>query len=160
MTTVGPENSELTSGPSTEQALDTQVTGLRITAALIDFVLLLVLFFSGAAAAVVAGATNDSVLDLRLNNAEALLFAALATGYYVVFEALTASSPGKIVMRLEVAKLDGSAYGLAAVLVRNVLRIIDGVLVLYVIGLVCVAVTKNNQRIGDLVAGTTVVRAR
>jgi uncharacterized RDD family membrane protein YckC len=56
-------------------------------------------------------------------------------------------------------KLDGGRYGWKAVLLRNVLRIVDGLPVLYIVGLVTVAVTQRNQRLGDLAAGTLVVRA-
>jgi uncharacterized RDD family membrane protein YckC len=42
---------------------------------------------------------------------------------------------------------------------RNVLRIVDFLPVLYLVGLVTVAVSQRNQRLGDLAAGTLVVRA-
>jgi uncharacterized RDD family membrane protein YckC len=43
--------------------------------------------------------------------------------------------------------------------VRNVLRIVDGILN-YAVGLVVMLVTDGRQRIGDLAAGTRVVRSR
>jgi hypothetical protein len=42
--------------------------------------------------------------------------------------------------------------------VRNVLRLIDGPLTLFVAGGVSILVTERNQRLGDLAAGTIVVR--
>ncbi len=43
-------------------------------------------------------------------------------------------------------------------MLRNILRIVDALPVLYLVGLGFVAVTGKNQRIGDLAAGTVVVR--
>jgi uncharacterized RDD family membrane protein YckC len=77
----------------------------------------------------------------------------------VVFEGLTARTPGKFLLGLKVVKLDGGSYYWVAVLGRNVLRIVDFLPVLYLVGLVTIAVTEKNQRIGDLAVGTLVVRA-
>ena len=43
---------------------------------------------------------------------------------------------------------------------RNVLRLIDILPFVYLVGCVSILVTSRNQRLGDLAAGTLVVRER
>ena len=143
--------------------LDYKVTGRRIVAALLDIIPLAVLFLVMAAAFGDFGNTVDegetTTFSAGLNGWPLVLYLLLNFGYFVVFEGLAARTPGKFIMGLKVVKLDGGRYDWKAVLVRNVLRIIDGLPFLYIVGLIAVAVTEKNQRLGDLAAGTTVVRA-
>jgi hypothetical protein len=44
--------------------------------------------------------------------------------------------------------------------VRNVLRLVDGALTLYIAGSIAILATERNQRLGDLAAGTVVIRER
>ena len=48
-------------------------------------------------------------------------------------------------------------YGKA--LIRNVLRLVDWLPFLYLVGGILVLVSERRQRLGDLVAGTVVVKA-
>lgn len=68
-------------------------------------------------------------------------------------------SPGKKLMKLRVTKLDGSSPGIGAYLLRWLLFPIDGPM-LGGIGLLFALLTKNRQRIGDLAAGTMVIREK
>ena len=43
--------------------------------------------------------------------------------------------------------------------IRNLLRIIDGLPVFYLLGLIVMVSSKRKQRIGDMAAGTVVVKA-
>ena len=140
--------------------LDYHITGERIVAALIDIALLFGLFVAMAALWGDLGSTEGSGFEVRLENEAFILYLLLNMGYFVILEGLTGATLGKLVMGLRVAKLDGEPYDWGAVLLRNVLRIIDGLPVLYLVGIVSVAATEENQRIGDLAARTTVVRAR
>lgn len=79
--------------------------------------------------------------------------------YYVIPEGFVGWSFGKLLLGLKVVKANGEPYTWGAALLRNVLRIVDGLPVLYLVGLVSIAVTLKKQRIGDLAAGTLVVRA-
>ena len=81
--------------------------------------------------------------------------------YHLVFEAtLDGRSPGKMALGLRVARLDGAAPSLGQYVIRWLFRLVDiagssgGVAVL------SIAVTRRAQRLGDLAAGTTVVRRR
>ncbi len=75
----------------------------------------------------------------------------------VVFEGRTV---GKLVMRTRVARLDGAQPTLAQYLLRWLLRLVDVSITSGVVAVVSVALTKRSQRLGDLAAGTTVVRQR
>jgi uncharacterized RDD family membrane protein YckC len=102
---------------------------------------------------------DGDTFRFSLNGLPFVLYLFLSLAYFMVFEGLAARTPGKFIMGLKVVNLDGGSYDWIAVLVRNVLRIVDGLPVLYLVGLVTVAVTQRNQRLGDLAAGTLVVRA-
>jgi uncharacterized RDD family membrane protein YckC len=80
-------------------------------------------------------------------------------GYFLVAEAVTTGkTPGKSAMGLRVIRVDGSAVDFGAVAVRNVIRVIDLSVVL--VGLVVMFFQPQTRRLGDLAAGTVVVRDR
>ena len=135
------------------------VTGRRIAAALLDFIPLIVLFvFMAASFGDVT--SGDGRFSVNLTGGPFILYAVLSLAYYLVLEALIGRTLGKVVMDLKVVRLDGEPYELKACLIRNVLRIVDGLPIFYLVGLVSVAVTSKKQRLGDLAAGTVVVEAR
>ena len=78
--------------------------------------------------------------------------------YPLLFEVFNQGrSLGKMVMKTRVVMLDGSTPTLGAYLLRWLLIFVDGPLLAYM-GLVVIAATRNHQRIGDLAAGTVVVK--
>jgi|GEM_PF-3291556 len=77
--------------------------------------------------------------------------------YFAVPEALFGASPGKLWGRLRVVRLDGRPLGLGSVIVRNLLKPIDWLPALYLLGGCFVLFTAGSQRVGDLAGGTTVV---
>jgi uncharacterized RDD family membrane protein YckC len=80
-------------------------------------------------------------------------------GYYIVFEiAWRGQTPGKRLVGLRVISASGRPMTALQAILRNLLRIIDQVPGLYAIGILSVLVTARNQRLGDLAAGTVVVR--
>jgi uncharacterized RDD family membrane protein YckC len=79
--------------------------------------------------------------------------------YPIAFEVLARGrTPGKRFTHLRVVREDGSAVDLPASAIRNFMRLIDGLTLLYVPTIVSILATKRNQRPGDLAAGTLVVR--
>jgi uncharacterized RDD family membrane protein YckC len=81
--------------------------------------------------------------------------------YYPLFEGLMhGATPGKRAQRLRVMSADGQPARIGAILLRNVLRIVDFLPFYYMIGIVTMLGTKRSQRLGDLVARTVVVRER
>lgn len=80
-------------------------------------------------------------------------------GYFVFFEwRWNGASPGKRVLRLKVIQAAGLRCGLERVVLRNFLRVVDSLPLLYVVGGLAALVTRHGQRVGDLAAGTLVVR--
>src|SRR5260370_35285286 len=83
-------------------------------------------------------------------------------GYFVFFEWLwSGQTPGKRWLKLRVIREDGRPITFFEAMVRNLLRDFDIMpLPFYSAGLVAVFASAKGQRIGDLVAGTVVVRER
>lgn len=71
---------------------------------------------------------------------------------------MTGQSVGKRLMKIKVISLDGSQPTLGQYFIRWVFRIVDFAITGQVGGLICIALTENKQRVGDLVAGTTVIK--
>ena len=86
-------------------------------------------------------------------------------GYFIFFEWLwNGQTPGKRLLKLRVIREDGRPITLWEAMARNLLRIFDAVpglvLPVYSIGLIAIFTSRRDQRIGDLFAGTVVVRER
>ncbi|MFC5410480.1 RDD family protein [Larkinella bovis] len=72
---------------------------------------------------------------------------------------LNGQSLGKIAMKIRVVMLDGSPPGLGAYLLRWLLRLIESPLFFSgLVPLITVAINGKGQRLGDIAAGTTVVK--
>ena len=87
---------------------------------------------------------------------------AVWSGYFAVFEwAWAGQTPGKRWLKLRVIREDGRPITFWEAMVRNLLRIFDMMPApFYSIGLISVFINGNDQRVGDMVAGTVVVRER
>jgi uncharacterized RDD family membrane protein YckC len=85
----------------------------------------------------------------------------LQWGYFALFEALAnGRTPGKRVAKIHVIHRSGRAISFVESLARNLVRFVDYLPGFYVAGVVTMLLTKQSQRLGDLVAGTLVVRDR
>lgn len=90
-----------------------------------------------------------------------LLVFAITWGYFVFFELVwNGQTPGKRMVGIRVLTTRGEPIGLVHVLVRNLVRIVDYLPTSYMIGAVAILVTRRSQRLGDLAAGTFVVKER
>lgn len=86
-------------------------------------------------------------------------------GYFIFFEWLwSGQTPGKKLLKLRVIREDGRPITLWEAIARNLLRIFDAVpgfiLPVYSVGLMTIFTSRRDQRVGDLFAGTVVVRER
>ncbi len=86
----------------------------------------------------------------------------LWSSYFALFEWVwNGQTPGKRWLRLRVIREDGRPVTFWEAAARNLLRIFDMTpFPFYSVGLVCVFISSRDQRIGDMVAGTVVVRER
>ncbi len=129
--------------------------GSRFLATMLD---VLILGFVGAIGALLSVAILDGgILVLVLSvGAFVLLF-----GYDVLFEVRAGGrTPGKRATGLRVVRDTGAPVTFVTSAIRNVLRLIDILPGVYGIAMVAIFVTRHNQRVGDLAAGTLVVRER
>lgn len=80
---------------------------------------------------------------------------------FIVLEWLwNGQTVGKRLFGLRVINEDGSPARFIAVFVRNLVRVVDFLPGLYGLGLLAIVLSPRSQRLGDLAAGTFVVRAR
>ncbi len=79
-------------------------------------------------------------------------------GYFIFFEwLLSGQTPGKRLVGIRVIKVGGYSLRFLDVLLRNLMRFVDFLPVLYGVGAASLLITSRCQRLGDLVAGTLVV---
>ena len=137
----------------------------RLTAALLDGLILGCLLILDtlliAAIASAAGANGGgSTAIVVLSFAGYLLFASwviLAILYFTVCEAVTGGrSPGKSAMGLRVIRVDGGSASIGEYFFRSLAYIVD----LVGVGVILMFFHPQSRRLGDLVAGTVVVRER
>ncbi len=84
---------------------------------------------------------------------------ALFWGYYIFFEMRwNGQSPGKRKMHLRVVRTDGMPITFTESLIRNLVRLVDFLPAYYGLGCVVMFVNSQARRLGDLAAGTLVVR--
>jgi len=141
--------------------------GNRFLACAIDHALqALTIILMAIAFTVVA---NYSSLGDQLSNAPKWVKAVLIvvvfliiSGYFAFFEWIwNGQTPGKRWLKLRVIREDGRPVTFWEAAVRNLLRTADMMPApFYSIGLISVFVSLSDQRIGDMVAGTVVVRER
>lgn len=85
--------------------------------------------------------------------------------YFIIFEWLwNGQTPGKRLLKLRVIREDGRPLTLWEAVTRNLLRICDAipgfVLPIYSVGLIVIFLSGRDQRVGDIFAGTVVIRER
>ncbi len=134
--------------------------GNRGFAALVDF-LIATFIFIGAIFAF--GAISGTVgLDRAAPffGIGLMLTFTLAWLYFVLFEWLAnGQTVGKRLFGLRVIADDGAPASFTAVLIRNLIRVVDFLPGFYGVGLLAIVISPKSQRLGDLAAGTYVVRA-
>ncbi|NDV66454.1 RDD family protein [Bacteroides sp. 224] len=80
--------------------------------------------------------------------------------YSLLFEVFNqGQSPGKMLLNIRVVKADGSTPTFSSYLLRWLLYIVD-VPLTGGLGLLVILLSKNNQRLGDLAAGTLVIKEK
>lgn len=129
----------------------------RMLALLLDYIFMIVyevaLFF-----------IYDRLLDIDLFEGETVsliffgIFSLPVICYHVFFESiLNGQTLGKIILKIRVTAIDGSTPNFISYFLRWLLLPID--MIPYGgLGALLIIFTKNHQRLGDLAAGTTVIR--
>lgn len=137
-------------------------TALAVT--LVILVLILLVLLGGVEGAdQLVGAENESLgwFDGLILAVYALLNFIVIWGYYIFFEYIwNGQSPGKRLVNIRVVRTDGNPVGLSEVVIRNLVRIVDFLPSGYGVGLVVMFFNRQSRRLGDLAAGTLVVKER
>lgn len=140
--------------------------GSRFLAAIIDTFLIVVaeaiMFF------VLGILITQTQLGEQLGAAESLLAAlgsllgfVILWGYYIVFEMVwNGQSPGKRAIGLRVVRAGGRPITFISSAIRNFIRLIDFLPSFYGVGVVAMFIDRRARRLGDLAAGTLVVKER
>jgi len=80
--------------------------------------------------------------------------------YFVLLEGLAGVTVGKWLLGLRVVRIDGATPGFAKSFLRNLLRLVDALPALSILGAVLILTSPERTRLGDRIAGTRVVRLR
>lgn len=154
------QTAETTASPAqSETALSHIGVGRRAVAIIIDsFVLLIPYFILGFLIGSITGETGGGGFQLEGGSAFLLmgLLGLIGFGYFILLEAYYGQTVGKRLVGVRVVSVDGTAIGFSDSVMRNVLRIIDGIAV-YLLGALFIWLSDDNQRIGDRVGNTVVV---
>jgi uncharacterized RDD family membrane protein YckC len=111
------------------------------------------LLFKSTAGLLPLSVTSRSILMLEVLPAVGIYFF-----YHPVLEVLMHGlTPGKRRAGVRIVTRSGGTPGTAALLIRNILRLVDCLPVFYAVGLASCFITEQRVRIGDLAAGTVLV---
>ena len=168
------ENFQLQTPENVAVRYDLAGVGSRFIAAAIDtavqfLLILLVAFAIGVAGGVGMGAGALRDLEEGPGGGPAIWLVAvfllalflLLWGYYVAFEMLwNGQTPGKRLTRLRVLRDTGYPIGFLDSLIRNLVRVVDFLPFAYGVGVLVMLVDARSRRLGDLAAGTMVVKER
>jgi uncharacterized RDD family membrane protein YckC len=122
--------------------------GERVLASIIDYFVILGIFLLGALVAGIAGITYLW-----------FIFIIPAFLYQLIMDMIyNGQSVGKRIMKIKIVKLDGSNASFFTWFIRWTFRLIDINLSLGAVGTLTIILNSKGQRVGDMAAGTCVVR--
>jgi len=145
---------------------NTHFAGLwpRFLALLVDFLLFCAIFFP--VTRLVKGVWLLSAADHRWNNdlfitdPLCITFLVVMFLYFVLLEGLIGVTLGKWIVGLRVEHIGEGKPGLIKGLLRNALRIVDGLPAFNILGILLILSSEERTRFGDRIAGTRVIRVR
>lgn len=157
---------------STPEGVELELTlagiGSRFTASLIDhaiqaaLVIASLVLFTQLGDAERAGAQIETGSDVALGAAVVTLWSFVVfVAYDVLFEVRAGGrTPGKRLTGLRVVRTGGQPVGFVTSAIRNVVRVVDLLPGFYGVGMAVIFGSGRNQRLGDIAAGTIVIRER
>jgi uncharacterized RDD family membrane protein YckC len=138
--------------------------GSRFVARLIDWLVkaaaLMIIWFLGMLVLAMLFTVKDEFPKIVIVLLASVIWA-LATGYDVYFEVRhSGQTPGKRSAGIRVIRENGAPIDFGSSCVRNLLSIADFLPFGYLLGALLVVLSSRAQRLGDMAAGTLVVRER
>ena len=136
--------------------------GSRILAYLIDMVVVVAGILAGAFAVTLLGEASDVVVpDWVALTIVLVLIPGWWLGYFIAFETLwRGRTLGKAALGLRVVTKEGAPVRFRHAAIRALLGLVDFFVLSGFFAVVFILFTRDNQRLGDLVAGTLVLRER
>jgi len=86
-----------------------------------------------------------------------LSFVVIYFAYFITFESVSGTTFGKLICKIKVVGEDGEKIGTWRAVMRNLLRLVDGI-ALYTVGIILILKSEQGQRLGDRLAGTVIER--
>jgi uncharacterized RDD family membrane protein YckC len=131
--------------------MEYQGIGIRFVSLVIDSLIISIIF--GALGGILwAGMMRQGSWSVGL------LSFAFYIAYYTYLEGTRGQTIGKMITKIKVVREDGRPIDMQQAFKRNILRVIDGFFA-YIIGAVLIWRSDKQQRLGDTVAKTVVVKA-
>jgi uncharacterized RDD family membrane protein YckC len=136
--------------------------GSRILAYLIDMVVVVAGILVGLLAVALLGQATDVVVpDWVALTIVLVLLPSWWLGYFIAFETLwRGRTLGKAALGLRVVTKEGAPVRFRHAAIRGLLGLVDILIMSGFFAVVFILFTRDNQRLGDLVAGTLVLRER
>jgi uncharacterized RDD family membrane protein YckC len=136
--------------------------GSRILAYLIDIVVVVAGIVAGLFAVALLGQASDVVVpDWVALTIVLVLLPAWWLGYFIAFETLwRGRTLGKAALGLRVVTKEGAPVRFRHAAVRGLLGLVDFLIMGGFFAVVFILFSRDNQRLGDMVAGTLVLRER
>ncbi|MCD0487022.1 RDD family protein [Pedobacter sp. MC2016-14] len=145
----------VTVNTSQHVAINYPVAGIgeRLAASSIDLGIFWILYFLGVLIALSIGQKDETVIIVLV-----VIYASCFIFYSLLCEIfMNGQSVGKKILKIKVISLDGGQPGLGQFAIRWLFRILD-VYTTGVIGITTIVMTDKKQRVGDIVAGTTLIK--
>ena len=126
--------------------------GERIIAHFLDYLI----FF------IYLAAITSLLAFFGINTPATLMLSYLPLVFYDLFceNVFHGKSFGKMMMNIKVVKMDGSQPGFLDYFLRWIFRLVDNLLLLGSVAVTTIIINGKGQRLGDLAAGTTVIRIK
>jgi len=140
--------------------IDYEVAGVgeRLLAMAIDYGLFIAVYLLAMVVFLIIGGRVGDGTSLTVI---LIIYAALFVFYDLICEVtMGGQSFGKMIMKIKVISIDGGRPSFGQYLMRWLFRIVDFTLSSYLCGLLCVAISEKHQRVGDMVAGTTLIKTK
>lgn len=136
--------------------------GSRFLALALDYVfwtVLLIVLGIGAAIALAGFNLHDRATAKWALGIFLLIVFLIHWGYFTLFETFwNGATPGKRIAHIHVIHQSGRALSFVEALARNLVRAVDYLPGMYGVGVISIFLSRRKQRLGDMVAGTLVVR--
>ena len=159
---------DVATGESVEFSYELAGLGSRFFAVFIDLtiqitvLIVLVLLFFWVMTAVPAPAKASTLTkseEAVLSAIGVIAIFLLFFGYFIIFEWLwNGRTPGKRLLGIRVVRDGGFPLDFTASAIRNIVRIVEFSIGFYVVSAVSTLLSPSNRRLGDMAAGTIVVR--